>query len=280
MSNIAALPARPHLTEYGAELIGTAALVFIGFSTGALIFGTSLVSAWLPGTGPRLFLAGLCFGGGGTLVTLSPLGQRSGAHLNPSVSLAFYLLHRMHRHDLLGYVVAQFLGAGCGATLATLIDPLALTAIHFDQTMPGAGVTIWQALITEFLATSLLIAVILLCVSSRRTARLTPFAVWLLIAALVWQTAPISGTSLNPARSFGSALLAWLWSDQWIYFTAPPLAGVLVALGYRWTIGSHHILTAKLFHPVTDIVHCHFPRCALCGQQPILPVAGVAQQKE
>jgi aquaporin Z len=245
-------------------LRGTAALVFIGFSTGALIFGTSLVSQWLPGVGPRLLLAGVCFGGGGTLVTLSPLGQRSGAHLNPSVSLAFFLLNRMHRHDLLGYLAAQFVGASCGAVLAVLVDRTALRAIHFDLTVPGAGVTIWQALLTEFLATSLLIGVILLFVSFRRTARLTPFAVWLLIATLVWQTAPISGTSLNPARSFGSELLAWLWRDQWIYFVAPSLAGVAVALGYRWVVGPHHIVTAKLFHPLTDVVSCHFPHCALC----------------
>jgi hypothetical protein len=98
--------------EWAAELLGTAALVFIGFSTGALIFGTWLVSNWLPGVGPRLFVAGLCFGRGGTLVTLSPLGQRSGAHLNPSVSLAFFVLNRMHRQDLLGYIAAPFLGAG------------------------------------------------------------------------------------------------------------------------------------------------------------------------
>jgi aquaporin Z len=257
-------------------LLGTAALIFIGFSTGALIFGTSLVSGWLPGIGPRLFLAGLCFGGGGMLVTLSPLGQRSGAHLNPSVSLAFFLLNRMHRQDLLGYIAAQFLGAGCGAVLAALVDREALRAIHYDVTLPGAGVSLWQASFTEFIATALLIGVILLFVSVRRTARLTPFAVWLLVATLVWQTARVSGTSLNPARSFGSELLAWLWQDQWIYFVAPSLAGVAVALGYRWIVGPHHIVTAKLFHPVSQLVRCHFPECAFCAKTTLAMPAPLA----
>src|SRR5581483_10190722 len=220
--------------------------------------GTTLVSDWLPGIAPRLFLAGLWFGGGGMLVTLSPLGQRSGAHLNPSVSLAFFLLNLMHRRDLLGYILAQFLGAGGGALLAVLLDREALRAIHYDQTLPGVGVPLWQAALTEFIATALLVGVILLFVSFRRTARLTPFAVWLLVATLVWQTAQISGTSLNPARSFGSEVLAWFWWGQWIYFVAPSLAGVAVALGYRWIVGPHHIVTAKLFHPVSQLVLCHF----------------------
>jgi aquaporin Z len=170
----------------------------------------------------------------------------------------------MHRHDLLGYIAAQFLGAGCGAVLALAANRAALQAIHYDVTAPGTGVTVWGALLTEFFATAALIALILCFVSFRRTARLTPFAVWLLVATLVWQTAQISGTSLNPARSFGSALLAWLWQGQWIYFVAPTLAGVVVALGYRWIVGPHHIVTAKLFHPLTDLVICHFPHCALC----------------
>jgi aquaporin Z len=266
MADASQLSARARFSEYGAELIGTAVLVFIGFSTGALIFGTTFVSQWVPGIGPRLLIAGLCFGGGGTLVTVSPLGQRSGAHLNPSVSIAFYLLHRMHHHDLLGYVVAQFLGASGGAVLAEIVDSAALRRIHFDMTMPGNGVTIWGALLTEFMATSLLIAVILLCVSFRRTARLTPFAVWLVVATLVWQTAQISGTSLNPARSFASALLAWFWHDLWIYFLAPSMAGVCTTQAYRWVAGSHHIVTAKLFHPLDDAIQCHFPHCAICAE--------------
>jgi hypothetical protein len=90
----------------------------------------------------------------------------------------------------------------------------------------------------------------------------------LLVATLVWQTAQTSGTSLNPARSFGSEVLAWLWRDQWIYFVAPSLAGVAVALGYRWIVGPHHIVTAKLFHPVSRLAQCHFPGCAICARAP------------
>ena len=276
MADAAQLPVEAHFLEYGAELAGTAVLVFFGFSTGALIFGTSMVSHWMPGTGPRLFLAGICFGGGGTLVTISPLGQRSGAHLNPSVSIAFFVLRRMNRYDLLGYVVAQFLGAGCGAAAANLVNRAALRAIHYDLTRPGPGVIDWQALLTEFGATSVLIAVILLFVSFRSTARLTPFAVWLVVATLVWQTAPISGASFNPARSAASAWLAWIWRDQWIYFIGPSLAGAIVAVSYHWLVGRHHIVTAKLFHPLSDAVHCHFPHCRICNPSPPAALGGQA----
>ena len=73
-------------------------------------------------------------------------------------------------------------------------------------------------------------------------------------------------------------MLAWLWRDQWIYLVAPSLAGATVALGYRWIVGSHRIVTAKLFHPVTQQVRCHFRQCAFCAMTPAVTPAALGGQ--
>src|SRR5450631_3098888 len=101
-----------HWPEYGAELLGTAFLVFAGLSAVVFDFGKGLpLSTLLPDPGLRRLLTGLLFAGSGSLVAISPFGKLSGAHINPSVSLAFWAHGKMHHYDLIGYIVAQFLGA-------------------------------------------------------------------------------------------------------------------------------------------------------------------------
>ncbi len=97
--------------------------------------------------------------------------------------------------------------------------------------------------------TAILVLAIFLCVSSQRFMRWTPLVTWLLVATMVWLEAPVSGTSLNPARSASPALFAGLWANQWLYWVAPPL-GALLAVGlYRLLArGEHDIVTGKLFH--------------------------------
>lgn len=86
-------------------------------------------------------------------------------------------------------------------------------------------------------------------VSSHRLMRWTPLMVWLLVAVMVWLEAPISGTSLNPARSFGPALVSGIWHDQWLYLVAPPFGALLAVGAFRLLRASRHdVLTCKLFH--------------------------------
>ncbi len=239
-----------HWPEYGAELLGTALLVLLGLSAVVFDFGTGLpVSRLIPDRSARLLITGLLFAGSGSLVAISPLGRLSGAHINPSVSLAFWVQGKMRFYDLVGYVTGQLLGAILGETLLVLIWGGYAASVHNGMTLPGAGYPLWLVFLAEAALTALLVFLIFLFVSSHRLMRWTPLMAWLLIATMVWQEAPISGTSLNPARSLAPALLSWFWTDQWLYCIAPPLGALLAVAAFRlFAAGERDVLTGKLFH--------------------------------
>ncbi len=239
-----------HWPEYGAELLGTALLVLLGLSAVVLNFGSgSPVARLIPDPGWRRLLTGLMFAGSGSLVAISPLGRLSGAHINPAVSLGFWLQGKLHRIDLLGYIGAQFIGGLLGATLLAWMWGSHAASVHDGATLPASGLVIWLPILGEVVCTALLMLSIFFFVSSKRLMHWTPLMTWLLVATMVWVEAPLSGTSLNPARSFGPALVAHIWSWQWIYFLAPVL-GALLAVGlYRvFKDARTDMLTAKLFH--------------------------------
>lgn len=242
---------RLHWPEYGAELLGTAFLVFIAVSAVTLTFGSgSPLAAVFPTSSARRLFAGMVLAGSGPSVSISPLGKLSGAHLNPALSLAFWLQGKVHPHDLVGYLASQLLGAVLGAGLAVLVWKERAASIQNGVTAPGMGYSIWSVLFIEMGLTCLLVLAIFLFLSNHRLMCWTPVMTWLLVAFIYWLVAPISGSSLNPARSFGPALVSWFWRDQWVYYLASPL-GVLLAVGlFRQLrrVGIHDVLTAKLFH--------------------------------
>ncbi len=229
--------------------MGTAILLVVGLSAVCLDFGPgSPVRPLLPGASSRLLLTGLVFAGTGSLVALSPLGRLSGAHLNPAVTLAFWLRGSVHPHDLAGYICAQVIGAGVGVGVVALAWGATARAVAFGATVPQPGVSPVAALAVETLMTTVLIGVILAMVSSMRTARWTPLVVWLVAATLVWQGAPFTGTGLNPARSLWPDLFAGRLGVYWIYLLGP-LAGAVAAVGAsRLLMGRVGPVTAKLFH--------------------------------
>ena len=111
-----------HWFEYGAELLGTAFLVFAGVSAVVFDFGTgSPLAQVLPDTSIRRLITGLLFAGSGALVAISPLGKLSGGHINPAVSLAFWMQGKMHHFDLGGYILGQLIGAIMGSLLVVLV---------------------------------------------------------------------------------------------------------------------------------------------------------------
>jgi aquaporin Z len=239
-----------HWQEYTAELLGTAFNVFVGLS--AVVFNMSKGSPLeqlIPSHSLRLLVTGLLFAGSGSLVAISPLGKLSGAHINPSVSLAFWLQGKMHQHDLGGYIVGQLLGGLLGALLLVGVWQGYAASVKNGMTLPGAGYSLWYVFLAEVVVTFLLVLSIFIFVSNRRLMRWTPLMTWLLVASMVWIESPISGTSLNPARSLGPAIVSWVWQDQWLYWIAPPLGSILAVGVFRLLgFGKHHILTAKLFH--------------------------------
>ncbi len=239
-----------HWPEYGAELIGTAFLVFVGLSAVVFDFGKGLPpSTLIPDASLRRLVTGLIFAGSGSLVAISPFGRLSGAHINPSVSLAFWAHGKMRHHDIIGYIGGQFLGAILGEALLVLVWGNYAASVGDGMTLPGAGYPLWLVFLAELALTALLVLAIFTCVSTQRFMRWTPLVTWLLVATMVWLEAPISGTSLSPARSFGPALFAGIWTQQWLYYIAPPL-GALLAVGlYRLlAAGEHDVVTGKLFH--------------------------------
>lgn len=239
-----------HWPEYGAELVGTAFLVFAGLSAVVFDFGKgSPMASLIPDTSIRRLITGLLFAGSGSLVAISPFGKLSGAHINPAVSLAFWAHGKMHSHDLVGYIIGQLLGALVGAFLLVLAWRGQAASVQDGVTAPGVGYPLWLVFLAEMMLTFLLVFLIFVFVSSHRLMRWTPLMNWLLVATMVWQEAPISGTSLNPARSLGPDIMAWFWHDQWLYCIAPPLGALLAVACFRLvTSGVRDVKTGKLFH--------------------------------
>jgi aquaporin Z len=236
-----------HWAEWTCEFVGTALLLLGGLSAVCLDFAPgSPVAPTIPDHSARLLITGLLFAGTGSLVAVSRLGRRSGAHLNPSVTLAFWVRGHMHVHDLAGYTLAQIAGAFAGTALVRWWWGTKARAVDLGVTRPGHGVGAGAVSIEAFM-TFLLVAGILVMVSFPRTARWTPLLVWILVAVLVWQGAPWTGTSLNPARSLAPALLAPHTAYLWVYL-AGPLAGSLVAVAVFDAVPGLETRTAKLFH--------------------------------
>jgi aquaporin Z len=243
------VPAQPgfHWRIWAAEAAGTALLVLAILLAVSLALGKgSPVAEALPGRGAGFLVVGILVAACVALIALSPLGRLSGAHINPAVTVGFWALGHVSRHDLVGYVAAQLAGGLAGALVARLVLPQSVTdSIGGSVTHPGVGAA--AAITLEAGMTALLLGVIFGFVSSERLARWTPLAIVPVLTAIIWLGSPWTGASLNPARSAGPALAFVDLADLWLYFAAPTVAGL--AMGLFWRRASMpHPRTAKLFH--------------------------------
>jgi aquaporin NIP len=207
------------LRRAGAELIGTYALVTAG--CGAIIVDS------LTGALSHVGIA-LTFGLVIT-VMIASVGHISGAHFNPAVTIAFALIRRFPWSEVPMYIVSQLLGATLGAL--TLRGLFGLTA-NLGATLPSANLI--QSLGVEILLTAALMFVITsVATDSRAPTLLAALAIGATVALDALWGGPISGASMNPARSFGPALVAGVWRDQWIYWLSPILGAGLGAVIYQ-----------------------------------------------
>ena len=241
---------RHHWPEYFMEAAG---LGLFMISAGA--FATLLEHPGLPArraiANPwlRRSLMGLAMGLTAVAIIYSPWGKQSGAHINPSITLAFFRLRKVKPWDAFFYVVAQFAGGLAGILLvaAALGSAIGHPSVHYVATVPGAhgrGVAFLAELVISFF----LMFVVLLAINNARLARLTGLFAGALLATYITVEAPLSGMSMNPARTLASAVPARLWTALWIYFTAPPLGMLLAAEVYlRWK-GRPKVICAKLHH--------------------------------
>ncbi|WP_457090930.1 MIP/aquaporin family protein [Microvirga sp. P5_D2] len=242
-------PGRLHLRLYGAEFIGTAVLVAIGVSFVIAIFGQgSSIQALLPSEAGRRFLAGAMFGLVGSLITVSPIGKISGAHLNPAVSLAFWLEGKLAWLDAVLFMLAQ-IGGGILGAICLLAWGQTGRSVAFGVTEPGTDVSLWGALVGEAAITFVLILTIFITAAHVRTRRFTPWTMPIIFSVMAWCEGPVSGTSANPARSIGPALIAGTWHDQWIYIIGPML-GSSLAIGFirLQIVALPRVVVARLYH--------------------------------
>lgn len=193
------------------------------------------------------FLIGIGIGLTALLLIYSPLGKYSGAHFNPAVSITFWRLGKMKGFDCVCYIWSQFLGGLLGVWIALSLfgKLIAHPSVAFIVTMPSMLGSV-VAFIAEIVISFLLMIVVLYSTNSLRYNRYTGLFVAGLLVLFITFESPLSGMSMNPARSFASMYFYGNWNDLWIYFTAP-LIGMLGA-AQIYLLQQRKVYCAKLHH--------------------------------
>jgi len=194
-------------------------------------------------------LIGLAMGLTAIGIIYSPWGKQSGAHFNPAVTLTFWRLGKVASWDSVFYIVAQFAGGVAGVELSALVLGAVIedTTVNYAVTVPGAeGRSV--AFLAEFVISFGIMTVILGASNRPSLARLTGVFAGVLVAVYIIVEGPLSGMSMNPARTFGSALPAQVWTGFWIYCTAPVLAMLAAARVYQRAKRPRKVFCAKLHH--------------------------------
>ena len=210
-------------------------------------------------TGLRRALGGIAMGLTNIALIYSPWGQRSGAHMNPAVTLTFLRRGKVKPWDAVFYIVAQFIGGLCGVLLAKLAlgGAIAHAAVNHAATIPGAPGA-WVAFAAEAVIACGLMLMVLTVSNTPKLARFTGCFAGLLVALYITFEAPLSGMSMNPARTFASALPGGIWTALWVYFTAPLLGMFTAAALYRRFASIPEAGCAKMHHSLRR-------RCIFCG---------------
>jgi len=252
---------RKHAPEYLIEGFALGAfMVSAGLFTTVLEAPGSWLRQYMESADLRRVLIGLAMGLTAIALIYSPWGSRSGAHMNPAVTIAYWRLGKIHPIDAAGYICAQFLGGICGVLLvAALLGPSFTTPpVNWVATQPGEqGPVI--AFIAEVAISAILMSIVLVTSNSTRFSRYTGVFAGLLVAIYIAVEAPLSGMSMNPARSFASAAPGMMWQNLYVYFIAPVTGMVLAAWVY--TRVYTYRACAKLCHSARQ-------RCIHCGYEP------------
>jgi aquaporin Z len=244
--------------EYAMEAALLAAFMVSAAGVTALLhYPGSPIRQALPHAALRRTLTGVAMGLTAAAIIYSPWGRRSGAHVNPSITLTYLRLRKVTPRDAAFYVAAQFLGAAAGLTVAGLVlgGIAASPEVNYVATLPGPGGTL-AAFVAEAAISFGRMAMVLVVSNTPRLARFTGALAAVLVALFISVESPISGMSMNPARSFAPAVATGSLNVWWVYLFAP-LVGMLGAAElYVRRYGHAAVRCAKLHHAADGT--CHF----------------------
>jgi aquaporin Z len=261
---------RKHWPEYLIE----------GWALGTFMVSAGLVATLLGAPGSPVHRAlpdplwrnaagGVAMGLTAIALIHSGWGKRSGAHMNPAVTLTFLRLGKIQPWDALFFVLAQLLGGMSGVLLVAALAGHAFTdpPVSYAATLPGSSGPA-AAFAAELVISAILMLTVLSFSSFARLAPFTGLIVGCLVATYITFESPLSGMSMNPARSLASAAPGMHWRHLWIYLTAPLLGMLTGAQVFIMVAGASHVLCAKLLHPLgVRCIHCGYePRTAARGE--------------
>ncbi len=262
-----------HWPEYMIEAFCLGAFMISACAFSVLLeHPASPIRMGLASADSRRFLTGLAMGVTAILLIYSPLGQRSGAHMNPATTLTFYRLGKVEGWDAFFYMLSQFLGGALGTLLAFAVlgQSLAHREVNFAITRPGMrGVAV--AFVAEAFIAFVLMTAILGFSNSHKMARYTGIAAGTMVMLFITCEGPLSGMSMNPARSFASDFVGMQWQGLWIYFVAPLIGMFSAAELFVRTRGLQSVICAKLNHAGSG--RCIF-RCGYMMMPTEMPASG------
>jgi aquaporin Z len=240
---------KTHWQSALAEFWGTALLITIGISAVILNFGAgSPVKVIIPDPCLRRLITGFLFGSTGAAIAVSRLGKISGAHINPVVSLAFYISGKLRISTTIIYIISQLSGGIIGAVPLLLWGHTG-ESIDYGATLPGKGFNFLQATAGEVITTFFLITGLYIFIGHKRLRNFTPLLFPFLYAIMVYLEAPISGTSTNPARSLGPLIISGNHTGWWIYWIGPFIGMVVAVFFHKYALFRYFkIEIAKLYH--------------------------------
>ena len=202
------------MNKYIAELLGT--FVLVGFGSMAILTGGG------PGTPGGLLVIAIGFGLA-LMAGIYMFGGLSGAHFNPAVTVAMVLRKDTSSSDAIGYIIAQVAGAVLASGLVAYASSTA--AVQGTATVPGGGLDTVQVVILEAILTAVFVMVILRTTSNGGSG--AAIAIPMTLIAIHLAAVPLTGASVNPARSLGPAIIGGAYGDIWVYIVGPLLGGVV-----------------------------------------------------
>ena len=251
---------RRHWPEYLIEAWALGMfMISAALFTALLEYPGSPVHQLIPSGTVRRTCIGLAMGLTAIALIYSPWGQRSGAHMNPAITLTFLRLGKIQPWDAAFYIAAQFIGGVCGVLLSKLLlgEIITHSSVNHVTTVPGpAGAGV--AFVAETAIACGMMLMVLFVTNTPKLTRFTGLFAGALVFLYITFEAPLSGMSMNPARTVASAMPSGVWTSGWIYFTAP-LLGMLLAAQIHGAINAPASACPKFLHGSGQ-------RCIFCGQ--------------